>query len=50
MDYADAARWVDIDVTGAKLLELITESGKVYRGGKPRRDKAANWPEARLLR
>ena len=53
MDYADSARFVDIDVTGAQLLELITESGKERRrcgGGTDGQPDKANWPEAKLLR
>jgi len=53
MDYADVARFVDIDVTGAQILELITESDKERRvlgGGLMAQPDKANWPEARLLR
>jgi hypothetical protein len=53
MDYTDIARFADIDITGAQMLELITESGKerkVIGGGRAEQHDKANWPEAKLLR
>jgi hypothetical protein len=41
----DPARWVDIDVTGAKTLELI-----VGDGGNGIACDHADWADARLLR
>jgi len=45
MKREDAARWVDVDVAGAKTLELI-----VGDGGNGINGDHADWAEARLIR
>ena len=47
VDPAEQARWVDVDVAGAKALELLVI---VQDSGGHRASNAADWAEARLLR